>query len=298
MTSALALFGNQSFFHAVSQVTNDTAPLVLDIICQLDVIPFTQISSMLSGSLRSGSTGAICDYNIYQSMIKYNNRENAYIYQELMASAFDLVTILNNTSFGTTPLSMAMYFAHEGLLTSTASGTMSLGDSRRIYYSGGALLTKPKWSLAAIVTVSVLISIQILSLCALMAYTFFHPRWTDTLDAFAMVRVGAQLQRSGRVDLPGIRDTDGLDLRPLKDVDGLIGVVPEGSTPRTDGEARNTSNEEPPSESPEVKKKSSDPRARKDKLTPPFEMAVGAPGLVTRDLARKKKKTSSADTNV
>lgn len=147
MTGALALFGNLSFFHAVSQVNNDTAPLMLNILCQLDVIPFTQVSFSLSESLRAGSTGAICEYHKYQSLIKYQNDNEGYVYQSLISTAFDLVAILNDTSFGTTPLSMAMYFAHEGLLTSTASGSNGFGDSRRIYYSGGAVLTKPKWSL-------------------------------------------------------------------------------------------------------------------------------------------------------
>lgn len=166
------------------------------------------------------------------------------------------------------------------------------------------MLIKPKWSLAAIVTVSILIGIQIIALCALMAYTYFSPRWTDTLDAFAMVRVGAQLQRFGHVDhLPGIRDTDNEDLKSLKDVDGLVGVVAEGRSEIPTGQNgsdqggdNKSEQHSPPSEGPIYKDVSGDARSRKEGLTPPFELAVGGPGLVTRELVRRKK--PSADTNV
>jgi hypothetical protein len=299
MTSALALFGNMTFFNAVSKVKNDTAPLTMTLLCQLNVIPFAQISiETLVYRIGSGGTGSICNYNSYQPLMK-NQDDDALFYQQLAGAAFDLVAILNDTSVGTSALSMAMYFANEGLLTTTASKGSS---SRRIFYSAGAVLTKPKWSLAAIVTVSILIGIQFFGLCALMAYTYFSPRWTDTLDAFAMVRVGAQLQRSGRVDLPGIRDTDSEDLKSLKDVDGLVGVAAEGSsglpTGQNDSDIGDNKSEQhsPPSDGAIHKDGLGDARARKEGLTPPFELAVGGPGLVTRELARRKK--PSADTNV
>lgn len=287
ITSALALFGNQSFFSAASNVKNDTASVTLTLLCQLNVFPFTELNTF-SYNLPAGGLGHMCNPYTYQNLLSAEEREKGTIYQILNGAAFDLLGLVNATDVGSSwPLSMAMYFAHEGLLNTAASAGGAYTDARRIFYSSGAVLTKPKWSLGAVVTVSVLIGIQILSLCALMAYTYFYPRWTDTLDGFAMVRVGAQLQRSGRVDLPGIRDTDSKDLTPLKDVDGLVGVVAEGGT---------SENPSPPSENATEKDIPGDARAQKEGLTPPFELAVGGTGLITRELARKKK--PSVDTNV
>ena len=60
---------------------------------------------------------------------------------------------------------------------------------------------------------------------AIAGYIHSVPTWTDTLDAFAMMRIGAGLERVKLVRLIGIRDVEKRDLETLEKLDGLIGVV-------------------------------------------------------------------------
>lgn len=120
MTSALALFGNMTFFNAVSKVNNDTAAQTITLLCQLNVIPFAHVSKdRLNYGLDSRGTGSICNYDTYQYLMKYQDRDGL-LYQHLAGAAFNLAAIFNYTHVGKSVLSMATYFANEGLLNTAA----------------------------------------------------------------------------------------------------------------------------------------------------------------------------------
>ncbi|KAK2761229.1 hypothetical protein FQN54_001751 [Arachnomyces sp. PD_36] len=68
----------------------------------------------------------------------------------------------------------------------------------------GLAYQKPTMSLASMIIISVLLGVYILSLFLLASYAAFQPSWTEKLDAFAMMRVGAAL--SDRGDLFAVND--------------------------------------------------------------------------------------------
>ncbi|KAF5682385.1 hypothetical protein FCIRC_5028 [Fusarium circinatum] len=105
-------------------------------------------------------------------------------------------------------LEKAMFFANEALLTTAAS----LSQKRTIFYSPGTAVMKPKKDLAAVISVTALIFLQVMALCALMWFILRAPTWTQTLDADALAQVGGQLKEWG-------------ERRPeLRRIDGVVGV--------------------------------------------------------------------------
>jgi hypothetical protein len=62
-----------------------------------------------------------------------------------------------------------------------------------VNYDLGADRMIPSISLAGIITISVLFGAFLIGLGAMAVYASHVPRWTPTLDAFAMIRVGASM---------------------------------------------------------------------------------------------------------
>lgn len=71
-------------------------------------------------------------------------------------------------------------------------------------YDHGADSAKPDISLGGLVVISTLLAVQLLTLCLVAIYSCWYPRWTDTLDAFSMMRIGSAL--SDRIPLMMFRD--------------------------------------------------------------------------------------------
>ena len=213
----------------------------------------------------------------------------------------------------TAALNIATYFTNEAVLTNTAA----LGyahNSQELYFDSGTVLTKPKWILAGVITVSTLIGLQILGLCLIMAYCHSVPTWTGSFDAFAMLRMGAELQRTQHVRFAGIRDTDKQDLAALARHDGLVSVV--DSHKQREPEKRPGAKKNSPLVSELTGESASieddfnetqtvysgvsiggdkegedrDKRTKEEGLESPFYLAVGAPGLITKNLVPKKEK--------
>ncbi|GLA41284.1 hypothetical protein AnigIFM63309_009372 [Aspergillus niger] len=313
MTSAIALFGNQSFFNAASNATtNNTTRSALFSICRFNAFPFNRLAEV--GFSTAGD-------NCYDLLSEIDRFSDDYWYQYLMYTIYNWVVAFNDTQSAVTALNMATYFANEAVLTNIATQGWSDG-SRQIYFDSGTVMIKPKWSLAGIIVISTLIGLQILGLCLIVFYCRSVPTWTDSLDAFAMLRMGAELQREKHVRFAGIRDTDKQDMEDLGRIDGLVGVVEsrglrggdeahsmKDSSPLvSQSEGDPTSSGIPLAELPPYSSTVSinthndegseerDERAKKEGLVPPFRLAVGAPGLITKSMApkktRRRKKTS------
>ncbi|GKZ18939.1 hypothetical protein AbraIFM66951_001899 [Aspergillus brasiliensis] len=322
MTTALALFGNQSFFNAASNttttnITRSNARSTLFSICQFNLLPFTRLTDAAFGDA-AGS----CD-ELWWSIDRY---PDSYWYQELMYTVYTWIASFNDTQSAAIALNMATYFANEAVLTNTATQNYP-ENTRPIYFNGGTVTIKPKWSLPGVITISILIGLQILGLCLLVLYCRAVPTWTDTLDAFAMLRMGAELQLQQRVRhvrFAGIRDTDTRDWEDLSHIDGLVGVIDRGKEvveeeePSTrdcsplvlhskkEGDTTTTTSSTgipltnllPPYYSSEVSidtdthddegSDEREERAKKEGLLPPFRLAVGAPGLITKRMAPKR----------
>ncbi|KAL5622636.1 hypothetical protein FOBRF1_001886 [Fusarium oxysporum] len=116
---------------------------------------------------------------------------------------------LKNEEATAQALEKAMFFANEALLTTAAS----LSQNRPIFYNPGTAVMKPKKDLAAVITVTTLIGLQVVALCALMWFILRAPTWTETLDADALAQIGGQLKEWGepRPDLTQINGIVGVD---------------------------------------------------------------------------------------
>lgn len=233
MTSALAMFGNRSAFFLASNMTNSTAQYAFSAICSLGALPLTQLVDSIG--FQTGANQCL----ILPDML---SRGEEFIYDTLITMMYTYVSALNDSAVSSEVLGAATYFANEAVLRGPAEQGGLSGYARWIFTAPWTLVPNPQWSTAAIVTVSILIGLQGAGLAAIAGYIHSMPSWTDKLDAFAMMHIGAELKRAKRVRLIGIRDADQRDLETLEK---------------------------------------------------PFKLALGAPGLISKRLARPKTKKRS-----
>jgi hypothetical protein len=96
---------------------------------------------------------------------------------------------LGDTSRATNAFTAAVYLATEAWFT---TGRADWG-SRSVCFDAGADTTIPAMSLAAMIGLSALLGIYLACLFALSLYSARNYRWTGRLDAFAMMRIGAEM---------------------------------------------------------------------------------------------------------
>ena len=125
----------------------------------------------------------------------------------------------------TNAFASAAFLANEAWLTSRS-------HDRRwwvSYYDYGADTVVPAISSTGVLVISVLMGVFLITLLGLATYTAFQPRWTDQLDSFAMLRIGASMS------------SDDVQFRPttqigkIKTLDELPGWIGDA----TEGEGRN-----------------------------------------------------------
>ncbi|GIK06324.1 hypothetical protein Aspvir_001971 [Aspergillus viridinutans] len=93
-----------------------------------------------------------------------------------------------------------------------------------ISYDMGADVQIPHISRAGIIFVSVLLGLDLACLLALSLYSAWIPRWTGTLDSFAMLRIGASI--SEKVPLLAARDVGRIKI--LDETPGWMGNASDG----------------------------------------------------------------------
>lgn len=189
MTAALAIFGNTSFFHLAKTAAEESSNQTAQQICEQVRLPFSRLS------------GEIYTLTEMCNNLRFQNQHN-YPLLESLGRYFVLLGSDNSTQDA---LNVAMYFANEALLT-TAS-------SQPIYSNPGHMVSKPKQSLVGLVVVSILVGLEAIGLCLLMAFIYSTPTWTEDLDADALAQIAAQLEDPG------------YDLADPSQVCGLVGTV-------------------------------------------------------------------------
>jgi hypothetical protein len=91
-----------------------------------------------------------------------------------------------------------------------------------IYRDTGSGVQAPVISTAGFVVISVLLVLFLLTLLALSVYAAWTPRWTQSLDAFAMLRIGAAYHQH----FPLKVGSNARDIPQLRQVSGKIGTKP------------------------------------------------------------------------
>lgn len=233
--SALALFGNGSWLDTVLKYTanmsyTDNTNKGTDLwqsTCR--GMPFGRLRSMgINGLMgyRGHDFVSACRFQEDDNLI---DRPNSY--DDLMLLAHDLVThfsvskdlgLINAENLW----SISMFVANRALLTFFSPDVDPynfLSNGRQIYTSPGVLVQKPVLSNAAIIVLSILISLQLLGLACLVRYIRSAPTWSSQLDSMALVRIGATLGERGV--LPPIGPVEKEDYAVLETVQALVGIV-------------------------------------------------------------------------
>jgi len=214
MTAAIALFGSRSFVSTGASVSDSSLSTVRSQICQQGKIPF---SNLFNTGIVSAFT-SLCDRSTWSQ-----NPTGVSVQHPVLETLYSYVSgLFSDASTAQNALSTAMFFAIESQLVRTAAVTA--GDSARtISTSRGTAFSKPYVSSAGIGIISALIGLQLAVLAALTVYIYRGPTWTSSLDALAVAKVSAYVDK--KHDFLLKPDDDAAMLSKLEYVDGLVDVT-------------------------------------------------------------------------
>ncbi|KAK3719604.1 hypothetical protein LTR37_004141 [Vermiconidia calcicola] len=245
MTSALAMFGNESFFYVAANSSEQSYPPASSQICQAGNIPFSRYR-LLRSDAEYGWLSACTDINSSSNRVTNGHWLDEMIYNSTVVFNNICVASTGHCSSDSDPytgyynsaseaLSVAMFFANEALLTRTATQT-SEERARIIYTSPGSQVIRPFMTTGAMIAVSVLVSLQVLGLGILALYIYTVPTWTTKLDSYAIAQLTKDMD--GNTVAAIGRDVEG-SLKKFRDIDGLVGLVEQ--------DVENAAPESPPS---------------------------------------------------
>lgn len=186
-----------------------------------------QQTALDSGDILQNETG-------WQQYLDYSAEEGPLPLENLGVVPHSSSVQIDNWVFSLTSnrsaAAISSAFTQAGFLASQAifnSGTPTYYEGARIELLSHPLeqIVLPSLSLAGLVVGSVLFGLYIIPLICLAIYAAYYHRWTHTLDAFTMLRMGAAL---GQKDLPLLV---GYLKRDIQALDNLPGVVRDISGP-------------------------------------------------------------------
>ena len=225
MTSALAMFGKDSFFYVASNSTASSYPSATQQICEAGNIPFTRLD-IFSNELYNDKFSACFDindayYEGYAPLLL-----DPMLYEWFSTFNPQKIGLIDAHRYSQEALEIAMFFANQHWLLETAAATRLMYSARNIYTSPGLAIPRPVVPLYGKITVSMLIALQLFGLGVLAKYKYSVPTWTEKLDSCAIAQLTHDVD-SGIFST--IKKPDEKALRELKDCDGLVGVPEENN---------------------------------------------------------------------
>ncbi|KAJ6188119.1 hypothetical protein N7519_003027 [Penicillium mononematosum] len=212
MTSAIALFGNQSFFEVAANSSNQTFPPAVQQICQQGRLPFSNLAFTIFGNFQSDCSKIATDRSFSSGFADPE--------EKLAGLIGDWFSSFNNTNSAEMALLASMYVSNRVMLTRTVTASFSF-SARKIWFGAGMLVPLPLKTLAGTVVVSILIFLQLLGLAALTYYIYRLPTWTHALDAVAVAQLSIGLKDSVARELGNGYE---INENKLNKVDGLVGL--------------------------------------------------------------------------
>ena len=224
--SIAAIFGDGTFFNTLS-AAKDTNNNYNELCLELGQ-PFTRLTA---SAPNNGLWGFNSSFIGCQSSL-YRPGKLAEIMYDWLINFRDLDSI-------TTALSLIISLSDMAMMNQDL--TEFIGND--IYNPPGYSIMKPSMSKAAMILLSILILIQLLGLCFLAYYAHSGPTWTDSLDSFALMRLGAAMAD----DLPLISAIEAGELTMLDETRGWVGDsgVPGEFRTLTVGGPKEVKGEEP-----------------------------------------------------
>ncbi|KAF8813277.1 hypothetical protein BYT27DRAFT_7181160 [Phlegmacium glaucopus] len=214
LTTAIALFGEGSFI--ADRLTHPEAYINRDNIS--DIFYGKCIGQAPLIGLLHDSSGEVQYWNVLDPCIRTNINDASLQLQIAM-----YVSSLYDNQYGgdriRSAFESAAFLANEAWLQSS-----TLAPSFSVSYDAGADMVVPAISPAGILLISVLLAVDLLSLLAMALYSAWTPCWTDQLDAFAMMRIGAAIAES--IPFRVANTTDRIKI--LDETPGWVGDTTEG----------------------------------------------------------------------
>ena len=201
-TSIRAIFGDDTYFKTLS-VANDTSDSYHELCLQLRP-PFQGLSTPFSNQSLWDPTSPL-----------ENCQDLDYRPGILARILYDWLVNFRNLDSMIAALSLTMSFSDKAILNQDV--TESIGND--IYNPLGYGIMKPSMSRAAMIVLSVLILIQLLGLWLMALYAHSRPTWTDSLNSFALMRLGAAMAD----DLPLISAIEAEEMTVLDETHGWVG---------------------------------------------------------------------------
>lgn len=212
-TSAVAIFGNGSFFSAFQHAaeSNDSASTVD--LCQNVRIPF---SSADSDDFESYVSEDWCWGMTYASDEPGEDYDYSYSINQQLAFWFQA---FKKTDIAVRALGISTFYAGEALLTQSANAP---DESRKVCSSDGRATQKPTMALASLIVLSLMLAIEVAALVLLGVYIWKIPAWTSTLKSLTVAQLAHSMDRG---TLPPAGSADYKALEVLQRVDGRVGVA-------------------------------------------------------------------------
>ncbi|KAF8801745.1 hypothetical protein BYT27DRAFT_7261657 [Phlegmacium glaucopus] len=207
---AIALFGEGSFIE--DRVTNPKAYITTES-THIECIGQAPFIGLLHDSFGQYNISSIFDYCVSNVYDNDSLQQQIAMYVYLLCNDGDGGERIKNA------FESAAFLANEAWLKNSITY-----PTFTVSYDAGADTMVPAISRAGIILISLLLAMDLLSLLAMALYSARTPCWTDQLDAFAMMRIGAAIAES----IP-FRVADTTDrIKVLDEMPGWVGDVTEG----------------------------------------------------------------------
>jgi hypothetical protein len=219
---AMALFGEASFVDV--NHTSLAAYANSGIIyggC-IDTLPFISLLGLTFPGPGGMFTPCLVGGQLFSGNDTDSREGNNLTMHALVAAYF---SIFSGDPYSLPPALLENGFASAAFLTNDLFMTTSVhSPTISISYDMGTDQQIPHISRAGVIFVSVLLGLDLACLLALALYSAWIPRWTGTLDSFAMLRIGASI--SDRTPLLATRHAE--LIKTLDETPGWIGNASDG----------------------------------------------------------------------
>ena len=207
MTSVLAVFGNNTFFNTVASYSNYSSSNAA--LCQQLRFPFTGLYD--DGIINVNNAGSSWwGQDSPEISCDSTNRDDTFL-----NALFQWLPNFGVPLKATAALTLANYYSNNALLNLGTGG----GGAVPLVYDPGMDMQKFAMPLPAMIVISILLAMQLIGLAILAIYASRHNTWTESLDSFAMLRLGASIAEN----VPMISSSKSKEAKTLDEMAGWIG---------------------------------------------------------------------------
>lgn len=215
LTAIMAIFGPNTFFNAAAVNSNQTSTATQALCAQLRY-PFTGLSfySSLLGDFRINWTPSYAPLECTPTTDPSDDPA-----PPLLTALMSWLPNFGNENMTLAALTLTTYAAGNAILN---LGPATDFDGYFIYASPGTNIQKPTITLAGIIVVSLLLAMQIMGLTLLAIYASRSATWTESLNSWAMLRLGAEI---GKEEMPAVSALEAREAEVLDEQKGWVGDI-------------------------------------------------------------------------